>query len=356
MTINRFDNNKKKTLINRTITSIFISIYYLFILIFAIFGDDSPFSIASGITNQQTIAISSLVLVFVFYIPIPVAIYEVNRIIFKGSWISYFVTLSLISFMFLFPTLFYVVSKNFIDAPFWHKTNLFFNQTLYFVSCQIIGTIIIFISSNLILLLDKQRNNKKRMTFLFLLAIIWLGFLSLTYIGLTRSWNLLFLIFFTIGITDVFCYIFGSFFGKTKLAPNISPNKTIEGFFGGWITAILLSLTYIGLLTLDKTHYSFDKITWTNPILLMPPYDTIHLPDPFEWLLIILIIMFLSWLSVCGDLTFSYIKRKFDIKDYGTLLKSHGGVLDRFDSILFTSSIYSIFMFSIAPIILYWSK
>lgn len=108
-------------------------------------------------------------------------------------------------------------------------------------------------------------------------------------------------------ISDSGAYFAGMFLGKHKLAPNISPKKTVEGLFGGVAAAILGVILY-GLVL----SFGFDRRV--------------------NYLICIVYGILGSLASVLGDLTFSVIKRQSGIKDYGNLIPGHGGVLDRFDS------------------------
>ncbi len=118
---------------------------------------------------------------------------------------------------------------------------------------------------------------------------------------------------------DTGAYIVGSLKGKHKLATNISPNKTLEGVFGGILTSILGMAMYCLILFLLKKNFN------VFPLLL------ISLVCPI--------------ISILGDLFFSYIKRECSIKDYSKILPGHGGILDRFDSVIFTLPVcYSIFL------------
>ena len=109
--------------------------------------------------------------------------------------------------------------------------------------------------------------------------------------------------------TDSGAYIVGRRFGKHKLAPQLSPNKTIEGSLGGVASAVVIAVLY---------NYFFDP----------------HLGGSEHY---ILLAMALSVLGQLGDLVESAFKRHFGVKDSGKFLPGHGGVLDRFDSTLFTS-------------------
>lgn len=120
-------------------------------------------------------------------------------------------------------------------------------------------------------------------------------------------------------ISDAGAYFTGRACGKHKLAPTISPNKTVEGAIGGIVSAIIGVVIY-GII-----------IKYTADVEI-------------NYLLIALLGLLGSIAGQIGDLTFSYIKRKFGIKDYGNLLPGHGGVLDRFDSMIFTAPLTEIML------------
>ncbi len=111
--------------------------------------------------------------------------------------------------------------------------------------------------------------------------------------------------------TDTFAYLGGSLFGKHKLIERISPNKTIEGAVIGTLFSIALSLLFA---------YFYVDLN-LNIILIT------SLVTPF--------------VAQVGDLSFSLIKRTYNIKDFGFILPGHGGVLDRIDSILFTILVFN---------------
>ncbi len=134
---------------------------------------------------------------------------------------------------------------------------------------------------------------------------------------------LVWLVFIIAWSTDTFAYFTGINFGKHKLSPTISPKKSIEGSIGGVIGS-LLSCTIYGLYL-----YKFHNI---------------HIP----LLNYIILGVIGSLIAQFGDLTASLIKRNFDVKDFGNIFPGHGGILDRFDSILFTAPIvyYYIIIFT----------
>lgn len=134
----------------------------------------------------------------------------------------------------------------------------------------------------------------------------------------------LFLILFAMfcaWITDSGAYFAGSFFGKHKLCPNISPKKTVEGAIGGVLVCIVAT---------EVLYAVFANVIFEE--------------QSNSYLSIALMTLFLSALSMCGDLTASVIKRNFGIKDFGNLIPGHGGIMDRFDSFIFVIvALYAIF-------------
>ena len=123
--------------------------------------------------------------------------------------------------------------------------------------------------------------------------------------------------FFVMSVVCSWCadsaaYFAGSFMGKRKLCPSISPHKTVEGAIGGVFGSIIGALL-------------------TGVIFRFLVYSDIKVN--FAALLVIGI--FCAFVSVAGDLIFSVIKRDCGIKDYGSLMPGHGGMLDRIDSVLF---------------------
>ena len=111
--------------------------------------------------------------------------------------------------------------------------------------------------------------------------------------------------------SDTGAYFVGVFFGKHKMCPNVSPKKTWEGFIGG--IAIASVSMVIFAFVLDRQGYEVNY-------LLAVVYGFAG-----------------SVCSVFGDLNMSVIKRQTGIKDYGKLIPGHGGILDRFDSVMITA-------------------
>jgi phosphatidate cytidylyltransferase len=116
----------------------------------------------------------------------------------------------------------------------------------------------------------------------------------------------LFFVLFIVWATDTGAYFFGKAMGRRKLWPVISPNKTIEGSLGGLLSAILVAIVF---------QFFF------------PIYTT--------FVLAVIAAIVIGIFGQIGDLVESAFKRHYEVKDSGTILPGHGGILDRFDSILF---------------------
>ncbi len=138
------------------------------------------------------------------------------------------------------------------------------------------------------------------------------AFLRMEAAGIHRAYLLLpFILSFA---CDTFAYFAGLAFGKHKLAPKVSPKKTIEGSIGGMAGNVVCGLLF-----------AFVMDRWFGGSI---GYGAMAL-----------LALLCGIVAQVGDLSFSLIKREFGIKDYGHLFLEHGGVLDRFDSVLFVTPI-----------------
>jgi phosphatidate cytidylyltransferase len=120
---------------------------------------------------------------------------------------------------------------------------------------------------------------------------------------------LLFYLVLVVQLSDVLQYVFGKLFGKTKIAPVISPSKTVEGFIGGAASATLIGAA----------------MWWITPF------------TPFQAAAMAFVIVLMGFL---GGLSLSAVKRSLGAKDWGSMIKGHGGIMDRMDSISFAAPIF----------------
>lgn len=127
--------------------------------------------------------------------------------------------------------------------------------------------------------------------------------------------RLLFMMFVLVSSVDSGSFMVGVKYGKHKIAPDISPAKTWEGFLGGCITAIL----------------TMALVVWW------------HGKNHGSWITLTAVTLTVSVIALCGDLFESWLKRRARIKDAGTILPGHGGFLDRFDGVLFAVFFFYLF-------------
>ncbi len=153
---------------------------------------------------------------------------------------------------------------------------------------------------------------ERMLMFISLAVYITAGFTALSMLRASFGLWAVALVLSVAWSTDTFAYFSGMLFGKKKLCPNISPKKTIAGAVGG---------TLFGTVAGVLVFWLADQ----NPLL-----GLIALP--------------LSIVSQFGDLAASVIKRRFGVKDYGKIFPGHGGVLDRFDSIIPVSIITAVYL------------
>lgn len=125
-------------------------------------------------------------------------------------------------------------------------------------------------------------------------------------------------------VADAGAYFMGTFFGKHKLCPNISPKKTVEGAVGGVVFGIIgAAVDALVFQLLFYTQSGREEIHYVN---------------------LIIVALLGALVSIVGDLCFSIIKRSCHVKDYGNVIPGHGGILDRCDSVIFAAPLLLVFV------------
>lgn len=146
--------------------------------------------------------------------------------------------------------------------------------------------------------------------FAYLYAPVMLSFIYLTREGFENGNYLVWFIFLCSWGCDTCAYAVGVLIGRHKMTPKLSPKKSIEGAVGGVVGAALLFVLY--------THFAINRYSATElPLLLVAVLGAAG-----------------ALVSMVGDLAASAIKRDHGIKDYGKLIPGHGGIMDRFDSVI----------------------
>lgn len=241
-------------------------------------------------TNELTVTILMMLICMfaTFEFLVPTKAVQNKRMICTGIIIS-----AVLPFLtYLAPSvapivIFIAVLYGFIEILNSHKTNIQFKEVLMFLFASLI--IPYFLSTMLQIFLSENGN-------------------YYVLIPMISAWS-----------SDTLALFTGVLFGKHKLAPNISPKKTIEGSIGGILGGIIgmVIFTYV-----VRTYFAFD----------------------FSYILAILIGIMGSILGQIGDLSFSTIKRTYKIKDYGYIIPGHGGILDRFDSVIFVAPLVAMIL------------
>lgn len=154
------------------------------------------------------------------------------------------------------------------------------------------------------------KTNEKPAVSSLVIAFVLYGITALAFLWLTRENRHILIILYTcIVVFDGFSQISGQLFGKRKIAPEISPAKTWEGFFGG-------------------------------TLILVP--TLVYLEPGFSLLLALIAAVPIAFVALAGDLLASKFKRLCGIKDFSRLIPGHGGVLDRFDSFIAVGATWSV--------------
>ena len=186
---------------------------------------------------------------------------------------------------------------------------LTYNQNIfsYTMSYQLVSFIVLIFL--LPILLKNKSMDYDINDALYLVGSLLFINIAFNLILVVRNYSLNYLIYLLLitVITDTFALITGMYIGKNKLAPSISPHKTIEGFIGGALMGTFVATTF---------------------------YFTV-IDSNISLVILILTTAFLSVIGQLGDLVFSSIKRTYGVKDFSNLIPGHGGILDRLDSIIF---------------------
>ncbi|WP_425380426.1 phosphatidate cytidylyltransferase [Spiroplasma endosymbiont of Stenodema calcarata] len=251
--------------------------------------------------------------------------YEILRLVGGTKWPIYtqVITYILMLFLFLFPA--ESVAENYagigaINYPFYTLLNWnWLKPWIIFVIylCAILGYYCLTFSSKEITF------GKMTLVLIFTLYLLFaIKAMNKFMLNPDYGWSSVVWLALIIILTDTFAFIGGVTYGKHKLAPNVSPNKTWEGAITGTVMAAGIAIAYAVLMFLfaSEKNWVFNFFSNDNDQNVM------------RYVIYVLLAFVLSILSQLGDLSFSWIKRRYNIKDFSNLLPGHGGVLDRLDS------------------------
>lgn len=181
---------------------------------------------------------------------------------------------------------------------------------------NVMACLIFLFLSPMVFINDTKRYNLNDALFL-IGSVLFLG-LSFNLIIITRNYDLNYLIYLLLitTITDTFALFTGMLIGKHKLCSKISPKKTVEGLIGGVFMGTFVATAFY--ITVIHANVSLA--------------------------IVVIITLLLSLVGQLGDLVFSSIKRYYGVKDFSNLIPGHGGVLDRFDSLIFVTLAFIILL------------
>lgn len=247
-------------------------------------------------------------------------------IVIASLWSGYFTSLILFSIIGFIGSLeFYKLSQKFAKpysyagALFTGSIILIFGTFIYSSNFGfLIAALVLYLIRFVWILLHSKSTTSIADISITIAGSIYLSvpFLALIYLGIIETnnpqdfnWQIPMSIFILTWINDTGAYVVGRSFGKHKLFERISPNKTWEGSIGG------LVFTIVGVIVLQQFWTSFNIFIWIGAAVLV------------------------SIFSNLGDLMESVFKRNAEMKDSGSIMPGHGGVLDRFDAILLTAPV-----------------
>lgn len=309
--MNKLSKDTKKSMMDRIVTSLILVLVCVPCLLFG---------------NWFFIA-----LVFV------VAFFACHEFINAPKNKSYSLLLHTFLYVLTLSFIYWVFIKNNLSLNGWNMGNWGFNTSFSTLSVSVIGIAVGFLCL-FSLTLNRSGFNISDATYLCTMSIfIGLAIQSFMFLRFHPSYafarstsffdieNATLFIFVVIGtfLSDIGAYFCGVLFGRHKMNEKISPKKTWEGFVGGVMLSASLSFVFAFLLA-------------KNNIPILPIFDIDH------WYNILIVSIIMPFTANIGDFIFSSIKRNYNIKDFGTLLKGHGGILDRIDSLLVTSLVTSI--------------
>lgn len=182
----------------------------------------------------------------------------------------------------------------------------------------LIGAVIYIVQYHMAEEVETDRSGKLR-HMIFGILYITVTFGTMLQISmLPDGKSLIWIVFISAWGSDSLAYVVGRLFGKKKLSKILSPKKTIAGSIGGVVGAVVLALVFM---------YVYEGVK----------YYSISIYTVNIYILVSIIVFFASIMGQIGDLFASSFKRAKGVKEYGNLIPGHGGVLDRYDSILFVS-------------------
>ncbi|MCI8460649.1 MAG: phosphatidate cytidylyltransferase [Bacilli bacterium] len=204
-----------------------------------------------------------------------------------------------------FPTLLKIIAYGIVLGLTLHNVNSIEFQFSF--DYRVMSGLIFIFLAPMVFINDFKKYNLTDALFL-IGSTLFIG-LSFNLLTITRNFDINYIIYLLLitTMTDTFALFSGMLVGSHKLCPKISPKKTVEGLIGGVLMGTFVSTCFYA--TVISSNVSLVLLIFINLVLCL--------------------------VAQLGDLVFSAIKRNYDIKDFSELIPGHGGILDRFDSLIF---------------------
>ncbi|XQP55489.1 MAG: phosphatidate cytidylyltransferase [Mycoplasmoidaceae bacterium] len=332
---------RRQTLLTRSKSAIFIVAFYAAYLLLLFFANQHWFKPLASLEPGNMYAVQ-FTLGFINILMLAPVIYyvswEITNLCFPGRKKVFIYTvcstfaLTLGMGVFLIGTRYQLFPIHISEM--WNSFTIFLLVSLIAIICvTIISTFVWMYIGRHIVYVGK----KTRVWYPVLVFILNTFFVGFLYTTIIHTWTTYMFLMLISVLSDVFAYLGGVLFGKHKMAPNISPKKSWEGLGIGFGITTGIVCGFVGLFhingaeAIDHTLYKFLGCQ------TCPEGGNLQ---PYFWAIYISVILIIMCVSAGGDLFFSFIKRRFNIKDFGYLIPGHGGVLDRIDALTFTFSFY----------------
>ncbi|MBQ0045868.1 MAG: phosphatidate cytidylyltransferase [Mycoplasma sp.] len=350
---------RKKTFFTRTRSAIFVIAFYVLFFLFLYFSNEKWFPPLLSLDVRTMLNVQFVLNLFNVLMVVPIIVFvskEITNLCFPTHKAVFYYTVSALFILTMGVSIFLLGMRY---KFFTFNVDSQFNNFTLFLIASLSGIVFFTLVSTLVWVIMSRHityvGKKTRFWYPFLIFVLNTFFVGFIYTSIIHSWTTFaFLILISTGC-DVFAYVGGTHFGKNKLAPNISPKKTWEGLaFGVGLTLAMMCIIYAlfyaipGAERLDHTLYRFLGCQSCPVYVAGEPINL----KPYFWAIYIIATLTIMIVSILGDLFFSFIKRRFNIKDFSNLLPGHGGILDRLDALIFTFTFYFFFTIVIQLIML----
>ena len=342
-TTTKVKQERKQTFFTRTKSAIFVLGFYLLYVLFLLLSDQRWMPFGNDKLSFVLNFCNVLLLIPIIYLVAK----EITNLCFPNQKGIFWYTVCAL-FVEMVGTSMYLLIMRYSIFGNFQKVAIFNNPFDWYLVISLSGIVFFTIVSTLVWIIMGRHityvGKKTRIWFPILVFIMNTFFVGFIYTTIIHSWTTFMFLVLMSNLSDVFAYIGGVNFGKHKLAPLVSPKKTWEGLGFGIAVSLAIMCGIYGLFfingaeTFNETH-SLYCFLGNQCCSAIKDKGLMNLQS-YYWAIYVGVTLLLIIVSVCGDLFFSWIKRRFNIKDFGNLLPGHGGILDRLDALIFIFTFY----------------